>query len=47
MAASLQSVEYANLHMHPIQWYLKSWWNHATHGLRFMIFIDKDLNHAL
>ena len=33
MAATLQSVEYAHLRMHPIQWYLKGCWNHITHGL--------------
>ena len=47
IAAPLQSVEYAHLHMCLFQWYLKCRWNHATHTHGFMILIDKDLNHAL
>ena len=39
MAAMLQPVEYAHLHMHPIQWYLKQRWTHITHGLRQPIFV--------
>ena len=33
VATTLQLVEYAHLHMRPIQWYLKRRWNHVTHGL--------------
>ena len=47
MAATLQLVEYVHLHMRPIQWYPKRRWNHATHGLRYMILINKDLNQTL
>ena len=49
MAAMLQSVEYAHLHMRPIQWYLKLHWNHTctTHGLCHPIFVIKDLVHML
>ena len=47
IATTLQSVEYAHLHMHPIQWYLKCRWNHITHGLCYMILVTKDLTQAL
>ena len=46
MAATLQ-LEYVHLHMPPIQWYLKHRWNHTTHGLRYMILINKDPNEVL
>ena len=42
MAATLQLVEYAHLHMSPIQWYLKWHWNHVTHGLCHPVFVMKD-----
>ena len=44
MVATLQSVEYAYLHMRPIQWYLKQRWNHITHGLRHKILVSEDLS---
>ena len=47
MAATLQMVEYANLHMHPIQWFLKQHWNHAIHGLRRPILVTRILAHEL
>ena len=37
MAATLQSMEYAYLHMRTIQWYLKHHWNHVTHALDHQI----------
>ena len=47
MAATLQSVKYAHLHMHPIQWYLKQCWTTATHGLRHPVFVKRNFVHAL
>ena len=46
MAATLQ-LAYPNLHMHPIQWYLKGCWNHVTHVLHYIILVIKDLNQVL
>ena len=47
MAATLQSMEYAHVHMHSIQWYLKQCWNHVTNGLLYRILVNKDLNQVL
>ena len=47
IATTLQSVEYAHLHMRPIQWYLKQQWTRTTHVLQHPIFVNKDLVHAL
>ena len=47
MAATLQSLEYAHLHMRPIQWYLIQRWTHATHGLYYLVFVNKDLVYSL
>ena len=44
MAATLQLVEYAHLHMRPIQWFLKQRCNQLTHGLRYRILVSRDLN---
>ena len=46
MAATLQSVEYAYLHMQPIQWHLKQQWIHTTHGLQHPIFVNNELVHS-
>ena len=47
MGATLQSVEYAHLHMRPIQWYLKQRWNHITHRLWYRILVSRHLNQVL
>ena len=43
MTAMLMMVEYTHLHMSPIQWYLKRWWNHVKHRLCHPILVSKDL----
>ena len=43
MVATLQLVEYAHLHIQPIQWYLKQRWTVATHGLQHPMFVNKDI----
>ena len=47
MAALLQSVEYAQPHMHPIQSYLTRRWNHITHQLRNKILVNRDFYQSL
>ena len=47
MAATLQLVEYAHLHMCPIQWYLKRRWNPITHELRYRILVSRALDQVL
>ena len=39
MAVTLQSMEYAHLHMRPIQRYLKQHWTFSTHGLCYPVFV--------
>ena len=47
MAATLQVVEYAHLHMWPIQWYLKQRWNHVSQELSHRIMVSRDLKQHL
>ena len=47
MVAMLQPMEYAYIHMRPIQWHLKQWGTHTTSGLQHPIFVSNDLVPAL
>ena len=47
MAATLQSMEYAHLHLQPIQWYLKCLWTAATYGLHHPVFVNRKFVHTL
>ncbi len=47
MASTIQVVEYAHLHMHPIQWHLKERWTALHNGLNHPVMISRKVADAV